>query len=289
MNSQELKCFVVAADRLNFTRAAKELYVTPPTITHHIQHLEEELGVKLFIRDSKSVQLTTAGEMFYHDAHDILLRMEEIPNRLRDLKANEQRILKIGCTMGKDTEILKEILYKFRLEYPHVSPRIYLDDYFQLLNRLYENQLDMMIGTKNMLMEDHLCDFMKISTIKMKALIPQTINIKDSISLEDLSDITIITLRQKNLPKVKDDPIEHYLSIKRREKNVIRLDDERAILALVASGYGIGILPEYAYSIENLDQSVQVVDIQESPMDDYGLIYLKNNKNSLIMHFIEYI
>ena len=50
MNSQELKCFVVAADRLNFTRAAKELYVTPPTVTHHIQHLEEELGVKLFIR-----------------------------------------------------------------------------------------------------------------------------------------------------------------------------------------------------------------------------------------------
>ena len=46
MNSQELKCFVVAADRLNFTRAAKELYVTPPTVTHHIQHLEEELGVK---------------------------------------------------------------------------------------------------------------------------------------------------------------------------------------------------------------------------------------------------
>ena len=41
MNSQELKCFVVAADRLNFTRAAKELYVTPPTVTHHIQHLKE--------------------------------------------------------------------------------------------------------------------------------------------------------------------------------------------------------------------------------------------------------
>lgn len=60
MNSQELKCFVVAADRLNFTRAAKELYVTPPTVTHHIQHLEEELGVKLFIRNSKSVQLTNS-------------------------------------------------------------------------------------------------------------------------------------------------------------------------------------------------------------------------------------
>ena len=289
MNSQELKCFVVSADRLNFTRAAKELYVTPPTITHHIQHLEEELGVKLFIRDSKSVQLTTAGEMFYHDAHDILLRMEEIPNRLKDLKANEQRILKIGCTMGKDTEIVKEILSKFRLKQPHVSPRIYLDDYFQLLNRLYKNQLDMMIGTKNMLMEDHLCHFVKINSIRMKALIPKTSTIKDSISLEDLSNTSVITLRQKNLPKVKEDPIEHYLSIKRREKNVIRLDDERAVLALVASGYGVGLLPEYAFSIESLDKNIQVVDIKESLVDDYGLIYLKNNKNSLLEYFIECI
>ena len=113
MNSQELKCFVVAADRLNFTRAAKELYVTPPTVTHHIQHLEEELGVKLFIRNSKSVQLTTAGEIFYHDAHDILLRMEAIPNRLNAVKSNEQTLLKIGCTMSQETKYLTQALRLF--------------------------------------------------------------------------------------------------------------------------------------------------------------------------------
>lgn len=153
MNSQELKCFVVAADRLNFTRAAKELYVTPPTVTHHIQHLEEELGVKLFIRDSKSVQLTTAGEIFYHDAHDILLRMEAIPNRLKSLKLNEQTILKIGCIMGKETKLLTKALRLFYRENPRVSPRIYLDDYFQLVNRLIENQLDFILGTKIMIQD----------------------------------------------------------------------------------------------------------------------------------------
>lgn len=286
MNSQELKCFVVAADRLNFTRAAKELYVTPPTVTHHIQHLEEELGVKLFIRDSKSVQLTTTGEIFYHDAHDILLRMEETVKRLKAIKTSEQSILKMGCTMQKDTEMLTQALSKFRIEKPHVSPRIYLDDYYQLVNRLLENQLDLIIGTKEMIQDQGSCQFIKLRSISIKALIPQNIlRIKENdISLNNLQKYPLITLRQKSVPKIKDDSIEQILSTKM--KNVIRLDDERAVLSLILSGYGIGILPEYAFSNNDLDDTIQILDIEESLKMDYGVIYLKNHKSPLIADFI---
>lgn len=291
MNSQELKCFVVAADRLNFTRAAKELYVTPPTVTHHIQHLEDELGVKLFIRDSKSVQLTTAGEIFYHDAHDILLRMEEISNHLKKVKMNGQRILKIGCTMKRDIKLLTKTLRLFHQENSMVSPRIYLDDYFQLVNRLVENQLDLIIGTKSMIQDRTECQFQKLYASSMKAIIPKEIVIvdKDIISINDLQDYSFITLRQKSIPKLKEDPLEHFLSAKTREKNVIRQDDVEAVLVLTLSGYGIGILPEYAFCKEDLDETVQVVDIQESLEIDYGIIYLKKDKNLLVREFIKYI
>lgn len=289
MNSQELKCFVVAADRLNFTRAAKELYVTPPTVTHHIQHLEDELGVKLFIRDSKSVQLTTAGEIFYHDAHDILLRMEEIPNRLKAVKMDGQRILKIGCTMKQDTKLLTQVLRLFHQENSTVSPRIYLDDYFQLINRLVENQLDLVIGTKSMIQDRTECQFQKLYTSSMKAIISKEIAIVDQeiLSINDLQDYSFITLRQKSIPKLKEDDLERFLSAKIREKNVIRQDDVEAVLALTLSDYGIGILPEYAFCKEDLDETVQVVDIQESLEIDYGIIYLKKDRNLLIKEFIE--
>ena len=291
MNSQELKCFVVAADRLNFTKAAKELYVTPPTVTHHIQQLEDELGVKLFIRDSKSVQLTTAGEIFYHDAHDILLRMEAIPNRLKSLKLNEQTILKIGCTMGQETKLLTNALCVFHKENPRVSPRIYLDDYFQLVNRLIENQLDFILGTKAMIQDRPECTFIKISTSTVKAIIPKSIfhTSKKTISLNDIQDFPFITLRQKSVPKLKEDVLEHFLSAKSREKNVIRQDDIEAVLALTLSGYGIGILPDYAFSIQDLDESVKVVSLQESLEMDYGIILLKQSKNPLITEFIKHI
>ena len=72
MNTQQLKCFVCVADKLNFTKAAEELFLSVPTVTHHIKNLEEELGTLLFIRTSKIVKLTDAGNHFYADAKDIL-------------------------------------------------------------------------------------------------------------------------------------------------------------------------------------------------------------------------
>ena len=259
--------------------------------THHIQHLEEELGVKLFIRDSKSVQLTTAGEIFYHDAHDILLRMEAVPNRLKSLKFNEQTILKIGCTMSQETKCLTQALRLFHRENSRVSPRIYLDDYFQLVNRLVENQLDFILGTKIMMQDRPECTFRKLSTSTTKAIIPKSIfqTSKEMISFNEIQDCSFITLRQKSIPKLKEDDLEHFLSTKVREKNVIRQDDIEAVLALTLSGYGIGILPDYAFSIQDLDESVKVVSLQESLEIDYGIITLKQNKNPLITEFIKHI
>lgn len=76
MNTQQLRCFVCVAEYLNFTKAANELYLTVPTVTHHVQSLEEELGTKLFERTSRMVRLTESGKAFYVDAAEILTRME---------------------------------------------------------------------------------------------------------------------------------------------------------------------------------------------------------------------
>ena len=123
----------------------------------------------------------------------------------------------------------------------------------------------------------------------MKALIPKEIAIIDqkSLSINDLQNNTFITLRQKSIPKLNEDDLERFLSTKTRERNVIRQDDVEAVLALTLSGYGIGILPEYSFCKEDLDETVQVVDIQESLEIDYGIIYFKKDKNLLVREFIK--
>ena len=59
MNTTQLECFVAVAEHLNFSRASEELKMTQPAVSHQIRTLEEELGVKLFMRTSKNVSLTS--------------------------------------------------------------------------------------------------------------------------------------------------------------------------------------------------------------------------------------
>lgn len=102
MNTQELKCFLRVAERMNFARAAQELYLTPPTVTHHIQKLESELGVRLFQRNSKSVSLTLEGEAFYQDAREIMLKIESAFIHLNDIKNSKHTLLTIGCLTSEE-------------------------------------------------------------------------------------------------------------------------------------------------------------------------------------------
>ena len=65
MNSMQIRCFLNAAQCLNFTFAASKLYVTQSTLSKNIAALEQELGVQLFIRDYRNTQLTPGGEILY--------------------------------------------------------------------------------------------------------------------------------------------------------------------------------------------------------------------------------
>ena len=72
MNTTQLECFMTVANFLNFSRAAEVLRITQPAVSHQINALENELGVKLFHRTSKSVRLTQAGYLFTQYADEIL-------------------------------------------------------------------------------------------------------------------------------------------------------------------------------------------------------------------------
>lgn len=72
VNTVQLECFLAVAQYLNFSKAAESVSITQPAVSHQIGSLEDELGVKLFVRTSKSVSLTREGIMFISDAEQIL-------------------------------------------------------------------------------------------------------------------------------------------------------------------------------------------------------------------------
>lgn len=120
MRTEQLRYFLSVARHRNFTEAARELYLTQPAITHQISALERELDAQLFVRTTRSVSLTRAGELFLEDAKLILDQEEHAFERLRQLKGSNQLELKIGYLNSPCRHFLPRILAAYQARYPQV-------------------------------------------------------------------------------------------------------------------------------------------------------------------------
>src|SRR3954454_14526676 len=96
MEIRQLRYFTAVAEHLNFTEAAKKLFVAQPAVSQQIASLEKEIGFKLFNRDKHSVQLTHAGRVFLNDALEMLDRSEAAIKKARKAAIGEVGQLSIG-------------------------------------------------------------------------------------------------------------------------------------------------------------------------------------------------
>ena len=123
MELRQLKYFVRTAETLNFSEAARSLYITQSTLSQQIKTLEDELGSPLFIRDSHNVTLTECGERMLPLAKQTLMDAENCKSQIRDLQEIVTGTLNIGATFSF-SPILKETIKKFTAEYPGVRLNI---------------------------------------------------------------------------------------------------------------------------------------------------------------------
>jgi DNA-binding transcriptional LysR family regulator len=92
-----MQCFITSAQTLNFTKTSQLLYISQPTVTHHILNLEEELGFKLFARTKKQIALTVAGESFYKSMTKISSEFNEAVMCARKCDEDSKNHICIGC------------------------------------------------------------------------------------------------------------------------------------------------------------------------------------------------
>jgi DNA-binding transcriptional LysR family regulator len=124
MEIGRLEAFVQVATLLSFSKAAKALYLTQPTVTARIQGLERELGEPLFERMGRTIRLTDAGESFLPHAQRALQAVKEGQDAIDTLRNVERGTLSIGTAPTIGTYVLPEILQRFAKEYPGVEVSI---------------------------------------------------------------------------------------------------------------------------------------------------------------------
>ena len=139
--------FLLVAEELSFTKAAKKAFVTQQTASYHINSLEQEFDILLFNR-KPVLSLTDAGKLFYENIKYIKAMEISLDQQISELKGETIGELRIGINNVRAKILLPEILTKYIKEFPNVKTTFHVSDTWVLADMLTNNQIDLFIGVE---------------------------------------------------------------------------------------------------------------------------------------------
>jgi DNA-binding transcriptional LysR family regulator len=146
MELRHLRYFVTIAEELSFTRAAERLWVAQPGLSTQIRRLEKELGVKLFERHTRGVNLTDAGRVFLERARAALAAAEEARATGSDLESGLVGTIGLGLATGARSQLVLSLLERFAGSRPDVEITVIESHGGTLLRDLRDGRLDALIA-----------------------------------------------------------------------------------------------------------------------------------------------
>lgn len=125
MEMRQLRYFITLSEELNFTRAAQRLHIVQPALSRQIRELEKDLGILLFNRNKRIVELTEAGRIFLPEAIKTLEQADYAVAQARRAQAGAVGKIEIGYSSGSVLSgVLGAILRRYREAFPDVELRM---------------------------------------------------------------------------------------------------------------------------------------------------------------------
>ncbi|WP_214749175.1 LysR family transcriptional regulator [Exiguobacterium sp. s189] len=121
MEFREMQYFTAVAKEKSFTRAAERLHVTQPTLSKTIRHLEEELGVELFDRQKRQIELTDVGEALLFESELLLRQLEDLPNHVFDITHSKRGQIRLDLPPLIGSLFFTKFLNTFHSFYPDIQ------------------------------------------------------------------------------------------------------------------------------------------------------------------------
>ena len=256
MELRQLKYFVKAAETLNFSEAAKALYVTQSTLSQQVRQLEDEIGIQLFERSSHNVILTEAGQEMLPYAIEAIHSAASCVDRINDLKQMLTGTLKIGVTYTF-IPILTETVDEFMKRYPAVRIDICCKPMEELMQMLQKD------------INSYTLFYNRLSAIVRSG---HPIAERRSISLKDLSAYNLIMpargLQSRNAFEAIPSRSDYEFSI-RAELNEVNI-----LLQLVSKSNLVSVLSEATIHNEPLLKAIPI-DAPGSEME--GCVHVLKN------------
>jgi LysR family transcriptional regulator, cyn operon transcriptional activator len=239
MDLHQLRTFVAIAETGGVARAATRLNLSQPAASRQIQVLEADLGVQLFDRIGRRVQLTAAGEDLLRRSHRLLGEADALRERARALQAGEAGIVRIGATPPMVEAVLAAFLPAYRRRHPGVEVHVVEDGGAGLAGVLERGDAHVAYVPAG---DDRFCGRL-LYPIHVIAVTPERHPLHDRRTLEiaELAGERLLTLRRGFGSREWFDTACSAAGV--RPKILLESSAHNAVVGLAAAGYGIGVLP----------------------------------------------
>ncbi|BAZ24865.1 LysR family transcriptional regulator [Kalymmatonema gypsitolerans NIES-4073] len=252
MELRHLRYFVAVAEDLHFGRAAERLHMTQQPLSQQIRQLEDELGVLLFHRTKRRVQLTEPGKAFLVEARQILLKAAQAVEIARQVAQGESGRLKVGFSGFATYSVLPKALRIFRERFPRVELELEEMTTTAQVQALQEQQIH--LGLMIPPIPDATLSFQPILREPLVVILPEThpLATQPELALPMLANESFILVSRHLEPGYYDQCISLFQQAGFTPKVVQKASQKQTILGLVSAGLGVSLAPA---SIRNIHRT----------------------------------
>ena len=281
---KQLRCFIAVAEELHFGHAANRLNMTQPPLSRQIQMLEYALNVQLFLRTSRSVQLTPAGRAFLANARRILALAENAASSAQRVSKGEAGLIKLGFTAASSYSFLPKLMACIKSELKEIEVELSEMVTIQQMEALGESRLD--LGLVRPPINEPGMATTRIASERILLAVPRSHRFASGPprSLKDLAGEPFITFSPVQGRYFYELIAGMLCRASVSVRYVQHVNQVHSILALVSAGIGISMVPETAAKLHF--EGVELREMLDPPtFAELRLAWKTDNDNPALPAF----
>lgn len=245
MEFRHLRCFLALAEELHYGRAAQRLSLSQPPLTVAIQQLEASVGARLFVRNSKSVQLTAAGQALVPRAQALLDQARQAMQLARDVEQGQAGSLRIGFVGAMLYRGLPQLLQQFQTAHPRLRVELQELGSAEQLAELVRNRLD--VGFVHTAQVPAGLEQVLVASQALMVCLPQGHVLAargEAVDLADLATEQLAVVSREVSPDYHDGILSLCAQAGWQPQVRHELRHWLSVVSLVSQGLGVALVPE---------------------------------------------
>ncbi|MDT8857416.1 LysR family transcriptional regulator [Paracoccaceae bacterium Fryx2] len=271
---RQLQFFIAAAEQGSVSRAARVLSISQSSVTEAIRALEDDLGVSLFDRQARGIDITHRGSAFLRHARQILADVATARMAFQDDVEPATGRLSLGVTSLVAGYVLSDILSRFRRAHPQVELNVIEDNGEYLQHLLIGGELDVAVLLTSSVrdrMALHV-ETLLVSPYRLWLPLGHPLAQQEAIALDELAGTPLIQLM---VDEIEESTRRLMAALAVKPQIAFRTRSVEAVRSLVATGAGLAILPSLVYRPWSLEgDRIEIRDVSgDLPTVQVGLAW----------------